>query len=842
MKSVKRLYKDFNPKQYDLTLDLDKDNLKFNGKVKILGRKVGRPSKRFTFHQKDLKVLNAKITRLGKDSQEIIVDRINLHNKFDELRIHSSENIYPGDYLIEIEFRGNITNQLNGIYPSRFKDGEKEDLIIATQFESHHAREAFVCIDEPEAKAKFNLTLITDDFSAIISNTPIANKEFINGKIHTRFETTPRMSTYLLAFVVGNMSYLETKTKKGILIKTYAVNKLIKNTEFALDVAAKILDYYEDYFDIPYPLTKCDFIALPDFSSGAMENWGCITFRDQALLVDENSSKGVKQYVASVIAHELVHQWFGNLVTMKWWTDLWLNESFASWMSYLGVDHLYPEWQVWTQFINEEQTPALKLDGLDNTHPIEVPIHHPDEIRTIFDLISYEKGASVILMLENYLGHEDFKKGIRKYLKDYAYKNTLTDDLWGSISKATGADVKGLMDRWLKQPGYPIINAELNGQEVTLTQNRFKYLKEEKDNSLWPIPLKRTNIDKVILSNKSINYHYKEGTILNKSLSGFYRTTYNEEFLNHILKNFDKLNELERLGLLRDAFAGAQAGFYSTVDVLKLLVHYEDEKSLVVWEIISGVINSIRHVLSDEELRNEMKPYLREITSKQLKRLTWNEKNDDSYFDKLLRPMILSLSSVGEDQQVLNKINEVYKNRDKVPIKGDYRGFVYAAIARNGSEKEFRELIKLYESTDSPEEKLQLSSALTNFKNPSIHQSVLKYIKTDNVRIQDNVYWISGSLSNKYSFKITWKWLKENWQWLLETQGKDLSFSRMPNIVASGIADKKFLKEFEEFFKHRSGTALERPIKQAIETISWQSDWRDRDLEKVRKYFKDNLK
>jgi len=838
MKSVKRLYKDFNPSKYDLTLNLDKDKLSFEGSVIISGKKVGRPSKRFTFHQKDLKVTSAKVTKLGKDKKDVIIDRINLHNRFDEVRLHSSELIYPGDYLIEINFKGKISSQLNGIYPSRFKDGDKEDLIIATQFESHHAREAFVCIDEPEAKAEFKLKLVTDDFPAIISNTPVESKEFIDDKVHTQFEITPKMSTYLLAFVVGNMSYLETKTKKGILIRTYAVEKLIKNTEFALDVAAKILDYYEDYFDIPYPLAKCDFIALPDFSSGAMENWGCITFRDQALLVDEHSSKGVKQYVTSVIAHELTHQWFGNLVTMKWWTDLWLNESFASWMSYLGVDHLFPEWQVWTQFINDEQTPALKLDGLNNTHAIEVPIHHPDEIRTIFDLISYEKGASVILMLENYLGHEQFKKGIQKYLKDHAYKNTLTIDLWKSISQATGVDVKAIMDKWLKQPGYPIVKADLKDEEVTLTQSRFKYLVDESDHSLWPIPLKRHTNDKFIFEDKNLNYHYREGTILNRSLSGFYRTIYNEEFMDHILKDFDNLSELERLGILRDAFAGAQAGFYSTVDVLKLLVSFENEHSLVVWEIIGGIISSIRHVLADNELREEIKPYLKEITKKQLNRLTWDEKIDDTYFDKLLRPLILSLASVGEDQEVIKKINEAFKNRVKKPITGDYRGFIYATVARNGSEKEFKEFIKMHEATDSPEEKLQLSSAITNFKQPSIHKEILKYIKSDKVRIQDNVYWISGMFSNKYSFDLTWGWLKENWQWLLDTQGKDLSFSRMPNVVASGVADKKFLKEFEEFFKHRSGTALSRPIKQAIETITWQSNWRVRDLEKVRKYFK----
>jgi len=838
MKSVKRLYKDFQPKNYTLEIDLDKETMSFKGHVVITGIKTSRPSKRITFHQKDLKVTEAKIHKLGKDTKEINVDRINHHNKYDEVRLHSDEIIYPGEYKIEISYKGKITNKLNGIYPSRFNNDGKEDMIFATQFESHHAREAFVGIDEPEAKATFDLTLVTDDYPAIVSNTPIKSKEAHDNKIRTTFETSPLMSTYLLAFVVGNMAFLETKTKKGIIVRTYATEKLIKNTEFALEVSAKILDYYEDYFDIAYPLTKCDFIALPDFSSGAMENWGCITFRDQALLVDEHASLSTKQYVASVIAHELVHQWFGNLVTMKWWTDLWLNESFASWMSYLGVDHLYPEWQVWTQFINDEQTPAMRLDGLENTHAIEVPIHHPDEIRTIFDAISYEKGASVILMLENYLGHKQFQEGIRKYLKDHKYKNTETKDLWHSISQATGVNVSEIMDKWIKQPGYPLVSASLEKDKVKLHQNRFKFLKDDKEHELWPIPLNRNDSDLEIFNTRETLIEYKENMLINKSLSGFYRTVYDQKYLSKILENIENTEELNRLGILRDAFAAACAGFYPTIDVLKMLKSYENEHSLVVWEIISGVISSTRHILGDDQLKEDIKPYLIEITSKQYARLGWDEKDSDTYFDKLLRPLILSLGAVGEHKEIIDMINKTFSNRDKNPIKGDYRGFIYSTIARLGDMKEFKELIKIYETTDSPEEKLQIAGAVSVFKQPEIHKLIFEYIKSDKVRVQDNVYWISGMFQNKKSFDLAWKWLKENWTWLLETQGKDLSFSRMPNIVASSVSDKSFLKEFEEFFTHRGGVALHRPIRQAIETISWQSNWKERDAKEVKKYFK----
>ena len=834
-KSVKRLYEQFQPSHYGLAFNLDPEKLTFTGTVMIRGKKTGRPSERLTFHQKELKITAATITKHDKKGDQLHeIARINNQDSFDEVRLHASEMLYPGEYTVTMDFEGTINRPMNGIYPCFFKHEGVEKRLIATQFESHHAREAFPCIDEPEAKATFDLTLITPEVKTVLANTPAKSQETKDGLLVTSFETTPKMSTYLLAFVMGELDSLEATTKDGVLVRTFATPENVEHTQFALDTAVKCLEFYNEYFDIAYPLPKCDFIALPDFASGAMENWGCITFREQALLVDpKNTSLHLKQYVANVVAHELTHQWFGNLVTMRWWTDLWLNESFASWMSYLAVDELFPEWKVWTQFIVDEQGLALKQDALEHTHPIQVEVRHPDEIRTIFDAISYEKGASVLLQLFNHIGPEAFRDGLRLYLKKHAYANTDATDLWDAWGEVAKQPIREFMTDWITLPGYPFVAAWVGETEVKFEQSRF-YLNPlaKKEDAVWPIPLGNGKT----LTKATETIPRSEFDLINPGRTGFYRFGYDPEFMDTI--DVMKLEDVDRLGLLSDAFEGAKAGYCSTVDALGLLAKYGDEDSTVVWDVISGNLGSIRVVMDDEALRDAMKPFVAKLVAKQLDRLGWEPKNGESHFDTLLRPTILGLASFGEVPAVVDESQRQFAAAESSEdIHPDLRGVVYGTVSRLGGQAEFDKLLELHNSSTNSEERVTIAAALTNFKQPELYKRSLELITSDEVRLQDAPYWIAYSFMNRYARADTWQWLKDNWQWLVDNLGTDLSFFRMPVYAARVYSDLDFLPDYQKFFESKLSPAFERPINQGIETIQWQAAWKSRDQAALKKYF-----
>ncbi|HTE21564.1 MAG TPA: M1 family metallopeptidase [Candidatus Limnocylindria bacterium] len=846
-KDVKRLFAEFQPEHYVLELVPKREAKKFRGTVTIRGKKVSRPSQRLTLHQKGLKITGATITRHDKKGDlEIAVSRINTQDTFDEVRLHAEQMIYPGVYTVTLEFQGKITRAMNGIYPCDFEqDGHKQQL-IATQFESHHAREVFPCVDEPEAKATFDLTLTTPKDEAVLSNTPISSQTTKGGDVVTAFETTPKMSTYLLAFVYGNMGFKEAKTKDGTAIRIYATPDNVPFTDFALQTAVKTLEFYNQYFDIPYPLPKCDLIALPDFASGAMENWGCITFREQCLLVDPaNTSLTVKQYVAMVIAHELTHQWFGNLVTMRWWTDLWLNEGFASWMEYLAVDHLFPDWQMWTQFEVDEQQRALKLDALKHTHAVEVPVHHPDEIRTIFDTISYNKGASVIHMLHEYLTPDVFRDGLRHYLKVHAYGNTDTVDLWAALEEVSGKPVKDFMHDWTSQPGFPLLSVTVKGDSVSLAQERF-YVNPEQDkkaHTTWPLALLSgsTGLPEVT-GQKEATFKIGDTSSLklNRGQSGFYRTVYDAEHLARLgeLIKKSQLSPLDRLGVLSDVFEAAKASRAKTVDALKFLEYFADESDSAVWDVIAGSIVSVRSAMNDEDLRESMKPFMRRLVARQLARLGWEKQDDESHFDQLLRPTILGLAAGAEEKFVVDECLRRFRAMQKPEdLDPDLRGVIYTTAVRHGDEKTFDKLFKLHEATAQSEERTTITAALTSFEQPELIKRALKVIDTDSVRLQDIAYWVAYSFSNRHAKQATWQWMVKHWDWLAKEIGSDLSFYRFPMYAATAFSNRDFLDEYKEFFLPKLEPALERAINQGIEVITWQSAWKERDFDSVMSFF-----
>ncbi len=849
MSRVERLYEHFEPKSYTLKLKPDKHKMLFSGTVIIEGVKKGKPAKRLVLHAKGLKVESVSVIHHEKTGDvPVVIDRVMLHSKYDELRLHSNKQLYSGSkYHIEINFKGKITRPMNGLYPCYYNDGNTQEIMLATQFESHHAREVFPCIDEPEAKAVFNLTLLTKGDDVVLANTELKAQNKEGQYTQSEFEPTPKMSPYLLAFVIGKVKSLEKLTTKGVKVRTFARPELIKYTEFALDVAVKCLELYSDYFDIDYPLSKCDLIALPDFASGAMENWGLITFREQGLIFDpNNTSLNMQQYVVSVVAHELTHQWFGNLVTMRWWNDLWLNESFATLMSYVALDRLFPQWKSWTQFIVDEQLQAFKLDELENTHPINVSINHPDEIRSIFDNISYDKGASVLLMLMHYLGEKDFKQGLRIYLKRHSYANTESKDLWKAWEEASNKQIERFMHDWTTQAGYPLLKATVSESEINLKQERF-LINPESDTpkTVWPLPLFTNNksLQTEIFSKHEAKLKINkavDATVFNLNRKAFYRVIYDSRHLSKLSNEVKslKLNELDRLGLLSDHFEAAKAGLEDTVLVLKLLDNYLNEDSVVVWDVISTIISNVRSVMDNDSLRKSMNPEIQRLVKKQYDRLSWVERKDDSHFDKLLRPLILGLACASDFAPALARAKELFQGRTKNSIHPDIRAVVYSTIARHGDHKEFKQLLKMHDSTENSEERLILSMALTDFKQEDIIKQSLDLITSDSVRLQDATYWLAYSFSNRYSKTQAWEWMKSNWSWLKDNLGDDLSFYVLPRYVARAFSDFEFLDDFKSFYEKHGEPSLERTIKQAIETITWQALWKKRDLKSIMEFYK----
>ncbi|HSX47734.1 MAG TPA: M1 family metallopeptidase, partial [Patescibacteria group bacterium] len=538
---IHHLVRQFKPEIYNLTLDIDKVKMTFRGEVEIEGIKIGRPSKKIVFHQKELKILSAVIIQNGREKKHIEVNRINIHKSYDEVRLHADELMRPGKYTIKLEFKGQISKSMHGIYPCFYKHNSLEKTLIATQFESHHAREAFPCIDEPEAKSVFNLSIIGPKNEIVISNTPI-NKSVVKADRKTTiFEPSPIMSSYLLAFVIGELHCISGKSKNGVEVNSWAnISQPINQLGYANKEAINVLDFFIDYFKTPYPLKKLDQVALPDFDSLAMENWGLITYREVGLLTDpKNRSISSEQLITLVISHEISHQWFGNLVTMKWWDDLWLNESFASLMENIAPDRLHPDWNQWEDFTTGRVLSCSHRDIYKDVQSVGVKVKHPDEIMSLFDpAIVYAKGSRILSMLFEYIGEGDFREGLKVYFKDHAFKNTTRDDLWRSLSSISKKDIGKLMTPWIEQSGQPELSVEFNSSKAHLEQERFLVDGQDKV-SIWPIPLLSQPPTKVdILEKKQADIEINgEKPIFNINGSGHYLVKYKDEAMLSDIKS-----------------------------------------------------------------------------------------------------------------------------------------------------------------------------------------------------------------------------------------------------------------------------------------------------------------
>lgn len=853
-KPIKKLFESFQPGHYVLSVKISQDEQTFSGTVTIDGRKAGKPSKRITLHQKGLKITDVRLSRHDKKrgKLQVEIDRVNSHAKFDELRIHTKEIAYPGQYEITISFIGRITDQMHGIYPSYYDNRRKT--IISTQLESHHARELFPCVDEPEAKATFDLSLVTQPGETVIANTPISKQTKANGLMTTSFETSPLMSTYLLAFVVGDLVFREAKSKNGVVIKSYTTPDNSKMLDFSLEVGVKCLDFFEDYFHEPYPLAKLDFVALPDFSAAAMENWGLITFRESCLLADEASTIPSKQFIATCIAHEIAHQWFGNLVTMKWWDDLWLNESFATIMSYVAVDELFPQWHIWDQFVNHEMAHALRRDSLPGVQALRTKVTDPAEISSLFDpAIVYAKGAAVLNMLKNYVGEESFRKGLNTYFERHKFKNAEAKDLWNALDEACHLDIVPFMEKWLNTPGYPVvaIDHKPGTDSFTATQHRLmvgsQSLSESKSD--WIIPLAPSDeTDKPALSawQSSFTIAYKSSKdspfFVNKSAGSYFVPHYvNSDHYKLLVASVkDKsLATMDRLEFLESHLVMEKASEIQTSQLLELLMAYQDEADESAWASISAVLGSAKTLVFDDKAAEaQLKEFMAKMILPVYKEVGWVIKKDEDDRVTQLRSLILGLAISAEMPVAIAEGLKRFKKFSKPEdLSHDIRDAVYLAAIRNGQDSDFQKLLAVYEQTGSAEHKDDIVRALTATKDPKRIKQLVGMLTSGQVRLQDVRTWYVWLLRNEHARGQAWDWLVENWAWIEQNFGSDKSYDELAKYSGMIFSRASELKKFKDFFgPKRKIAALSRVIDLGIQEIEGRVVWRKLNEKSVKQW------
>lgn len=814
MQSVPRLYTQFHPRHYDIHWDLTRahDDRVVSGVVTISGEQL--EPKQIRLHTHELRIHEVRV------DNAVITDFV-LDPTADELIIPHHTH---GDVQITIAFELDLSDTMHGLYPCYFvHDGVKQEL-YASQFESHHAREAFPCIDEPEAKATFAVSLTHPTHLTALSNMPVATHEARDHSALTTFDVTPVMSSYLLAFVVGKLHKKTTKTSRGVEVSVWATPAQPARTlDFALDTAVKVIDFYEEYFGVQYPLAKCDHVALPDFSSGAMENWGLITYREVCLLTDPKTSSVSSQHlVASVIAHELAHQWFGNLVTMRWWNNLWLNESFADFVEHIAVDALFPEWETWLDFVLARGIGALRRDAIDGVQSVQVEVHHPDEIATIFDgAIVYGKGARLMKMLRSYVGDTAFRKGLKKYFQTYAYGNTEGSDLWACLSEASGKDVGAFMNAWITQPGYPVLTVEPD----QLSQTQFFIGSHRPSKQRWPILLRAQPAGELpeIFDKRSLPASISPSQRFNSDDTGHFITRYSKTHLTSLLIHISEAPTIDRLSLLNDQTLLVRGRYEPSVILIDLLKYYENETNDAVWDIMSMTLGELRKfVEADSSAEEKLKQLSANVARESFERLGFDEIEGEPITDTKLRATVLSMMLYSDEKSAVDETLKRFQVNKLEEISAELRPLIIGTAVKNKHDDALiNKLVTLYATTPSAELKEDLVSGLTATRNLNTAKHLLASCKDpDIIRPQDVAHWFVYLIRNRYTRDTTWKWLRDNWDWIVTTFAGDKSYDEFPRYAAMGLMTREQLAEYKAFFEPMLDTpALKRTILMGVSEI-----------------------
>jgi puromycin-sensitive aminopeptidase len=834
------------PVHYDLHLEPDLDTFTFEGSVSI---SVGITE---TVNEIVLNAaeLDMKSVVLRDEDSEIPITDIVYNDEFERATLTLAEPVKPGTRSLDIVYSGLINDRLKGLYRSIYRDKDGTEHVIATsQCQSTDARRVFPCWDEPDLKATFETTMVVaDGLEAYSNGSEVARTSLADGRVQFEFAPTMKMSTYLLAFIVGPFEATEPVVVRNTPIRVIVPKGNVHLTDVALENAVFCFEYLSDYYGIPYPEHKLDHIAIPDFAAGAMENVGLITYRDAYLVLDQaKASQGELQACLDVIGHEIAHQWFGNLVTMKWWEGAWLNEAFASFMELKATDAKKPEWKRWLAFNNLEIPWAMGTDQLATTRPIEFEVNSPTEVDEMFDAITYGKGSAVLRMIEQFIGEEEFRTGVGNYLRKHEYANTVTTDLWEGLDGASDWPVGEIMNTWVYQRGFPQIDVEVLADGIQLSQRRYLAIPDESDSTIWDVPIQMRGIvggepfeKKALLTEDEMVVPVDgivDYVVANAGGHGFYRTRYSHDLFASLLEHLDTLDDIERYSLVSDTWAMVRSAQVPASNFLDLVGSFNGETEHAIWSVIVGGLGALRHHALEPETRPAFEAYVRDLVTPALERLGWDGADGESDLIRKLRgDLIVALGNLGNDPDTVAKAREVaikvLEGADLDPEVGTAALSVYSY---HGGAAEYQTLWEAYNRTSAPTEKVRYLRSVAGVQVDELAVSTVDKIVEGDIRTQDG-FWVFARLLSGDAGPSVWQSARTRWDEVL----KAMPGMTRPRVVEGlpSLSQPEVAADVKGFFAEHPIPEATRALTQKLELLDANVLLRERETPVVTEYFK----
>ena len=801
------------PSRYEVRLEPDLEAATFTGSVLIdVDVAESDPTvEGLVLNSAELTIHSARID--GAEATFVVDPEL------ERVSVSCGAPLSAGAHRVELDFDGTINDRLRGFYRSTFVDADGVERVIATtQMQSTDCRRAFPCLDEPEFKAVFSITLVVADGLMAISNSPEVSRRTVDDgnavRVEVSFADTMVMSSYLVAFVVGPLEATEPIDVDGTPVRVVHTPGQRHLAGFGLETAAFCLRWFREYYGIDYPGEKIDLVALPDFAAGAMENLGCITFRENLLLVDpDRATQSERQLVVDVVAHELAHMWFGDLVTMRWWNGIWLNEAFATFMELAACDAFRPEWGRWETF-GVERSVAFETDSLSSTRPVEFEVRSPADAEGMFDVLTYQKGGALLRMLEQHLGADRFREGVSHYLTRHAYGSTETADLWDAIEETSGEPVRRIMDSWIWQPGYPLVEASLDGDEVVLSQRRFSF-DAASDATVWSVPVavRTTNgVSRLLLEGEVVRIPAGTGSVVvNAGGHGFLRVAYDRALLDR-LEDIRALETLERYNLVDDAWNAVLADRLDVVDLLALLDRFAGEDDLHVWRAIAGVVVQLRRMTPDEA-SGALAERVAGLARPALDRLGDPVAGEPDVVGSLRGLLLRLLALSGDDAASVDRCRAIFESSTTDPsgVDPELLAAATTVIAARGGRAEFDALVDGFRNGPTPQDQLRCLYALAEFDDADLILETCELAMSPAVKTQNAPFLLRACIGNRQHGQAAWRLVTSRW-----TEANDRfptnTIVRMvesvKTLTAPGLVD-----EAASFF-------AEHPIPQGAATLS----------------------